>query len=195
MMYKMTFGGFIYLLICFFRSRIFYRNARLIRFPFDIRGKKNISWGKNFTTGRGCRMEVVSLSSMCSGINIGENFQMNDYCHIAALENITIGNNVLIASKVYISDCLHGKYDGEEQSDPYISPQLRKLSSKPVIIEDNVWIGDNVVILPGVTIGFGSIIAASAVVTKSVPEFSIAAGIPAKVIKKYDAIEKKWFKE
>lgn len=190
----MTFSGFLYLLICFLRSRVFYKNARLIRFPFDIRGEKNISWGKNFTTGRGCRMEAVSSSSECTVIKIGENFQMNDYCHIAAYNNVAIGNNVLIASKVYISDCLHGSYDGNDQSDPVTPPQLRPLSYKPVVIEDNVWIGDNAVILPGVTIGFGAIIAASAVVTKSVPEKTIAAGIPAKVIKRFDETTKKWIK-
>lgn len=62
-------------------------------------------------------------------------------------------------------------------------PQKRPITSKgPVIIGDNVWIGDKATILPGVTIGDGAVIAANAVVTENVPEFSVVAGIPAKVI-------------
>ncbi len=54
---------------------------------------------------------------------------------------------------------------------------------KPVVIEDDVWIGSRVIILPGVTIGKGSVIGASAVVTKSVPPYSVVAGNPAKIVK------------
>jgi acetyltransferase-like isoleucine patch superfamily enzyme len=64
--------------------------------------------------------------------------------------------------------------------------------SKPIIIEDNVWIGESVSILPGVRIGRGSVIGSNSVVTRSVPAYSIAAGCPAKTIKKYDRTSNAW---
>ena len=75
-----------------------------------------------------------------------------------------------------------------------MSTQDRKLSAKPVIIHDDVWIGEMVSILPGVEIGKGSIIGANSVVTKYIPDYSIAAGNPAKVIKQYNFNTKRWEK-
>jgi acetyltransferase-like isoleucine patch superfamily enzyme len=70
---------------------------------------------------------------------------------------------------------------------------MRKLTSdKSVIIEDNVWIGDMVSIMPGVKIGQGSIIGSNAIVTKNIPPFSIAVGVPAKVIKTFDREKSMW---
>jgi galactoside O-acetyltransferase len=70
----------------------------------------------------------------------------------------------------------------------HIEPQRRDLkpSAQPVIIEDDVWIGTRAVILPGVRIGYGSVIAAGSVVTKDVPPMTVVAGIPAKPIKKIE---------
>jgi lipopolysaccharide O-acetyltransferase len=69
------------------------------------------------------------------------------------------------------------------------------LYSSPVIIEENVWIGEYVSILPGVTIGRGSIIGSMSVVNKNIPAFCIAVGAPAKVIKRYNFTTNKWEKE
>lgn len=72
------------------------------------------------------------------------------------------------------------------------APKYRQLISKPVIIEKNVWIGEFVSILPGITIGEGSIIGSSAVVNKDIPPFCIAVGVPAKVIKRFDFQTNEW---
>lgn len=121
-------------------------------------------------------------------------FNASDFCHIGATHFIEIGNNVLFGSKVYVTDHGHGQYSGENKhSSPYEPPIKRCLdTNKTVIIGDNVWIGDNVAVLPGVHIGKGCIIGANAVVTKNIPEFCIAVGIPAKVIKKYDFEKEEW---
>ena len=123
----------------------------------------------------------------------GNDVQINDFVHIAAAQKVDVGNNVLIASKVFISDICLGDYsDSEKMSDPYEHPKDRKLSAKPVIIHDDVWIGEMVSVLPGVEIGRGAIIGANCVVTKSVPEYSIVAGNPAKIIKRFDFESMEW---
>nr|WP_321244016.1 DapH/DapD/GlmU-related protein [uncultured Psychroserpens sp.] len=183
-----------YLAYCLVRTKLIASNARLIRFPFKIRGRRHIKLGDNFTTGVGCRIDAFPLSEeegLC--ITIGKDVQINDYVHIASVSSVTIGDHVLMASKIYISDHDHGFYGQEGKHDsPMIPPNERKLSNSPVIIEDNVWIGQSVSILKGVKIGFGSIIGSNSVVTKEIPPHSIAVGIPAKVVKTYNFESKQW---
>jgi acetyltransferase-like isoleucine patch superfamily enzyme len=185
--------GFFKLIMNLMLSKLIVANSRLIRRPVYIRGKNKIKFGKGLTTGIGLRLDADSKSNRRC-IEIGDNVQMNDYVHIAAIESIKIGNNVLIASKVFITDHNHGSYNGAENSDPLVNPYDRKLYSSPVEIRDRVWIGEFVSVLPGVIIGEGSIIGTMSVVTKNVPSYSIAVGSPAKVIKKYNFKEKKWQK-
>ena len=99
-----------------------------------------------------------------------------------------------MGSRVLIIDNCHGKYTGDDQDSPHTPPNKRKLIAKPIKIENNVWVGENAVIQMGVTVGYGSIIAANSVVTKDVPPKSMVAGIPAKIIKVYDEEYEKWGK-
>jgi len=185
--------GLIELFINLLYTKLFYRKSRLIRKPFYIRGSKNINLGNQLTTGINCRIDAFTQTGN-KIINIGNNVQINDNVHIGAINNIKIGNNVLIASKVFISDHNHGSYTGAIQDTPNSSPIERKLRSKPIVIADNVWIGEFVSILQGVHIGEGSIIGTMSVVTKDIPAYSIAVGSPAKVIKKYSFDKKTWEK-
>jgi len=123
---------------------------------------------------------------------IGKNVQINDYVHIGAAESLIIEDNVLIASRVFITDHNHGSYSNFLQDTPYSIPIERRIVSLPTKIEENVWIGESATILPGVTIGKGSIIGANSVVTKNIPPNSIAVGIPAKVIKTFNDEYKIW---
>ena len=193
-MKKYGLSQIFYLSYCKFRTLFIFPNARIIRFPIDIRGKKFIQVSKGFTTGVGCRIEAYPKTDK-KVLLFGENFQMNDYVHITAMESVKIGDNVLLASKIYISDCLHGSYSGDENdSHPDSIPHDRPLSSKPVVIEDNVWLGEFVSVLPGVTIGKGSIVGANSVVSKNLPPYVIAVGTPAKPIKKFNFETNKWEK-
>ena len=184
--------GCLRLIVSVVYTKIAYPRARIIRLPFDIRNRKNIIIGRGFTTGFGCRIEAHPAVKGSKIIYFGENVQINDYVHIAAGEKITIGNNVLIASKVFISDLNHGSYKGDFQDSPLSTPNSRRLETKPIVIKDNVWLGEGVCVMSGVTIGFGCIVGASSVVTKNLPDYSIAIGAPAKVIKKYDFNKEKW---
>lgn len=111
----------------------------------------------------------------------GNNCSFGEDAHITAINSIRLGNNVLMGKKVLITDNAHGASSAELLD---IAPNLRPLVSKgPVVIDDNVWIGEKASIMPGVHIGKGTIIAANSVVTKDVPPYCVVGGVPAKVIK------------
>lgn len=186
------FFTFIYLLFSKVSTLLISPQSRLIRIPFFIRNKNNISFGKNLTTGVGCRIDAFVENAGETKIYFGDNVQINDYVHIASVEKVVIGNDVLIASKVFISDHNHGSYSGYIHSSPLTAPASRPIISSPVIIEDNVWIGEFVSVLPGVTIGKGAVIGANSVVTIDIPANSIAVGAPARVIKIFDFEISEW---
>lgn len=101
---------------------------------------------------------------------------------------VKVGNDVRLAQNVVLSGLNHN-YD---KIDSPIHAQ--GVSTKPIIIEDESWIGANVVVVPGVTIGKHSIVAAGSVVTKNVPEYSVVAGNPARILKQYDFESNTWKK-
>ncbi len=114
-------------------------------------------------------------------IIIGSNCSIGEYCHITAINKIVIGDGLLTGRFVYIGDNAHGGLSVKEAGIP---PALRHLTSKGEIrIGNNVWIGDKATILGGVIIGDNVVIAANAVILNNIPSNSVAAGIPAKVVK------------
>lgn len=193
MLKKYGFIGALKLIFSLVYTKLFYPQARLIRLPFDIRNRHRISIGKGFTTGFGCRIAAFPMDNAREfNIKIGENVQINDYVHIAAIDYLEIGDHVLMASKIFISDHNHGSYTLADSDHPGSIPALRKTPAKPVIIKDRVWIGESVCILSGVTIGEGSVIGALSVVTKDIPANSIAVGSPARVVKTFDFEQNVW---
>ncbi len=123
-------------------------------------------------------------------IDIGDRVSATGSLMIAAFESIVIENDVMFATNTYISDGAHG------YRNPKIPFKYQPIINiKPVRIEKGCWIGQNVVILPGVTIGEYSIIGANSVVTKSIPARSIAAGVPANIIKRWDDNYQDWISE
>ncbi|MBQ4013139.1 MAG: acyltransferase [Bacteroidales bacterium] len=113
-------------------------------------------------------------------ITIGDGSAIGSSSHITAVNRICIGKNVLTGKNVLITDNAHGLFSEESLAVP---PRKRSLVSKgPVVIEDNVWIGDKATVLPGVRIGAGSIVGANAVVTRDVPPHSLVVGNPGRII-------------
>mgnify|MGYP004446883025 FL=1 len=114
-------------------------------------------------------------------LTIGNGVNMGEYTHITCVERIEIGDNLLTGRFVIITDNSHG--DSKTAEELSIPPVHRPLMTKPVKIGNNVWIGDRVAILRGVTIGDGAVIASNAVVTKDVPAMAVVGGVPAKIIR------------
>lgn len=140
--------------------------------------------GENFTIRKGTWIGVYN-QHMSSSFNpkliIGDNVHINFNSHIACINEINIGDNTLIASRVLITDHYHGDTDIDSLE---IIPIKRELISPgKVIIGKNVLIGENVSILPNVVIGDNAVIGANSVVTKDIPPYGVYAGNPAKNLK------------
>lgn len=155
--------------------------------PDLIVGKQYISIGNNTVLGRHIQLTAWLINDSTPIISIGSNCQIGSYNHITAANSITIYDGVLTGKFVTITDNSHGRPGDEEDLD--VSAIKRKVYSKgPVVIEDNVWIGDKATILANVRIGRCSIVGANAVVTKDVPPYCIVGGNPARIIRKIKEI-------
>lgn len=187
--------GLVSLLKNWLLTRLLFPRARLVRFPINIRGKQFMKIGSGLTTGINVRLMAAAHYGSPAVLHIGRDVNINDSVHIGAIEQVVIGDHVLVGSRVFISDHNHGNYQGPHaESAPGIPPAYRPLSSRPVRIGNSVWLGEQVCILPGVSIGDGAIVGASSVVTHDVPPNSIAVGNPARVIRKFDASTQTWKK-
>ncbi|AUC74742.1 acyltransferase [Olleya sp. Bg11-27] len=110
-------------------------------------------------------------------LTLGENSFIGQFSVIGVNDSITIGENVMIAQSVSIRDTDHAFSNIDK-------PMLfQGITTAPVVIEDNVWLGHGVVVTKGVTIGSGAIVGANSVVTKDVPKMAIVGGVPARLIK------------
>ena len=172
------------------RTAMRFTNAKGVFFPTDLSslGEDCISIGEGTHIGEHC--VLTAWKTTCAGgdfhpeIVIGKNCDFGAWNHISATNSIRIGDNLLTGKWVTIIDNGHGETNMATLQQ---APLVRLVTSKgPIIIGNNVWIGDKATILPNVTIGDGAVIAANAVVTKDVPAYSVVAGIPAKVIKQVE---------
>lgn len=157
--------------------------------PLLIEGYSNISIGDRVVIGRKSWLASKSISlNVESKLIIGDGCIIGNFNHIYATDEVIIEKNVLTADKVYIADCSHCY---EDVKTPILKQPIKQLNK--VVIGEGSWIGENVCII-GASIGKGCVIGANSVVNKDIPEFSVAVGIPARVIKKYNFESQKWEK-
>lgn len=156
--------------------------AKIINLSHD---RNNIQIGKN-TYIRG----ELTVYPHAGKIKIGEYCYVGENTRIWSGASITIGNNVLISHNVDIHDCNDHPLNPIDRHEHYKKiitighPQkMVGLNEKPIVIKDNAWIGFDSIILKGVTIGEGAIVAAGSVVTKDVKPYTVVAGNPAKFVK------------
>ncbi|MCX6160787.1 MAG: acyltransferase [Ignavibacteriae bacterium] len=157
--------------------------------------------GKKALIRRRTRMDILPFNKF----SIGDNSTIEDFSTInngvgdviigsgtrigmsnVIIGPVTIGNNVILAQNIVLSGLNHGY---EDINTP---PRLQKVTVNPIVVEDDVWIGANALLAAGVNIGKHTVSAGGSVVTKSVPPFSVVAGNPAKLIKKYNFEINKW---
>lgn len=153
-------------------------------------GNKRISIGNRSHFGAncilGCWVHYGVINEFNPEIIIGNDCSFGDYCHISAINKITIGNGLLTGRFVYIGDNSHGGLSWEES---IIPPGKRKLKTKgEIFIGDNVWICDKATILGGVTIGNNVIVGANSVVTHDIPSNTIVGGVTSKEIRHLSAM-------
>ena len=140
--------------------------------PYTLKGLDKVIIGDGTTVERD-----VQLTAFGGAITIGNGCLIRRGAHITSVESITIGDGLLTGTNVLITDNSHGNADNLN-----LPPRERPVTGRgPVVIGKNVWLGNNVCVMPGVTIGDGAVIGANSIVTHDVPENSIAAGVPAKV--------------
>ncbi len=147
---------------------------------YTLIGGMYIHIGDNNIFEWGIQLSARKIGKEDPMIHIGSNCLIRACAHITAIKSICIGDNLLTGTNVLITDNLHGSTDSQNMALP---PRERQLASKGgVVIGNNVWLGNNVCVMPGVTIGDNAVIGANSVVTHDIPEFCVAAGIPAKVL-------------
>ena len=152
-----------------------------------INGSKNIIVGSRVYVGYNSWLAALPLTGEKECIlEIGNGTCIGNFNHIYATKKIIIGKNVLTADKVYISDNQHVY---EDINLPIMKQPIKQINI--VEIGDGTWLGENVCII-GVKIGKNCVIGANSVVTKDIPDYSVAVGSPAKIIKRYNFETKLW---
>ncbi|BDC53166.1 hypothetical protein F183_A54810 (plasmid) [Bryobacterales bacterium F-183] len=152
-----------------------------IVYPVRLAGVDRIAIGARVFIGSGSWLQALPDGANTEvALTIGDRVSMSGACVLSAARSVTLEAGVLLARNVYISDHIH-KYS---QIGVAISEQgLDKIA--PVRIREGAWLGQNVVVCPGVTIGRGSVIGANSVVTTDIEDYAVAVGAPARVVKRF----------
>lgn len=175
-----------------FRYRILFRkfgNKSQIISPLSLDGKENILVGNQVFVGYKTWLAALPLTGekRCV-LELQDRVIIGHFNHIYATKKIVLEKDVLTADRVYISDNLHG------YSDIHVPIKDQPIIQRgKVVIGEGSWLGENVCVL-GVTIGKHCVIGANSVVTKDIPDYCVAVGIPARIIKRYDFGSKIWRK-
>jgi acetyltransferase-like isoleucine patch superfamily enzyme len=148
--------------------------------PIRLAGEGSISIGSDVWVGPGSWLQSLSPGSGVA-LAIGDGTSIAGNVTISAVRSIRLGKKVLLARGVYISDHSH-RYD--DTSCAILDQGIDRM--EPVEIGDGAWLAENVVVCPGVRIGRGAVVGANAVVTEDVPDFSLAVGAPARVVRRFD---------
>jgi acetyltransferase-like isoleucine patch superfamily enzyme len=156
--------------------------------PFQINGASFIKIGEKVHVHTNSWLLALKNSSTKPDININDGVYIGRFAHIVSTNNINIEKNVLISDKVYISDNVHNYKNIQK---PIKEQEI--LNINKVNIGKNSWLGENVCVI-GASVGKHCVVGANSVVLSDIPDYSIAVGTPAKVIKKYCPNENIWKK-
>jgi acetyltransferase-like isoleucine patch superfamily enzyme len=157
--------------------------------PFRLLGLKQIILGEGVQIERDCWIQTIpdDKGDNEAKLVIGPHAGIGMGASISAASKVVIGEDVLLARNVYISDHAHAF---EDITVPIMHQGINRIA--PVSIGRGTWLGQNVVVLPGVAIGEHCVIGANSVVNSSIPDFSVAVGVPARVVKRYNRDTAAW---
>ncbi len=161
------------------------RGAFLVK-PFRIDGGKGITIGDGAFFQRGVWLYCCGIDGIKASLSVGKGCVFGYNNHITSVREVIIGDHVLTANGVYISDNLH---EYENINTPIMCQPVR--FKRPVMIGSGAWIGENVSII-GANVGCNSVIGANSVVTRDIPDYCVAIGAPAVVIRQFDLELQKW---
>lgn len=155
----------------------------VLMLPVRVAGEQRISIGDDVFIGSGSWLQTLRDERHTAiAISVGNGSSIAGACVISAVEEVILEEEVLLARNVYISDHMHRHTDTRT---PILHQGLDRI--QPVRVKKGAWLGQNVVVCPGVTIGTGAVIGANSVVTRDIPDFAVAVGAPARVVKTYSA--------
>lgn len=161
--------------------------SRLVKAKID--GYKNIFIGSKVFINDQIWLACLPLTGNKNcRLNIGDGTYIGRFCHLYATSKIEIGTKVLIADRVYITDNLHEFSDVKV---PVIDQGVRQTNE--VTIGDGAWLGENVSVI-GASVGKQSVVGANSVVTKNIPDYCVAVGSPARIIKRFSFEKQEWVK-
>ncbi len=150
----------------------------------DALSREGVRLGDHVSIGKFTIIEATGvITNLGVGFEIGADSNLGDYNYVGAAGGVRIGRNVLIGQRV----SFHSENHVFDRTDIPIKAQ--GVTRRGIVVEDDCWLGAGVIVLDGVTIGRGSVIAAGSVVTRSIPPFSVAAGVPARVLRRRDERE------
>lgn len=177
-------------------GRVLGWDAAYVPFGSRVIGQEFITVGAGFEAFGPVWIEAIEEFAgdrFTPSIQIGARFAASRNLHISAAYEISIGNDCLFGSQVFVGDNVHGSFRRPGlQFGPATPPQQRPLTGESVTIGDRVWLGDNVVVLPGATIGNGAVVGANSVVSGDVPAETVVAGAPVRVIRQWDDAHGEW---
>jgi acetyltransferase-like isoleucine patch superfamily enzyme len=151
--------------------------------PIRLENQGRIAIGRNVFVGPGSCLLTHPEGGDEVALEIGDGVNIAGTCVISAVSHVRLGRSVLLARNVYIAD--HG-HAFEDLGRPVLDQGVTDV--RPVEIGDGAWLGQNVVVCPGVRIGRGAVIGANAVVREDVPDHSVAVGVPARVVREFGRV-------
>lgn len=152
--------------------------------PVRLVGEERIAIGDDVYVGAGSWLQTLEGPGHEGKLVVGDGTSIAGSCVLSAAKSVRLGRKVLLARNVYVSDHIHA-YDDPREA--VLDQGLTRL--EPVEIGDGAWLGQNVVVCPGVTIGAGAVVGANSVVLEDVPPQSLAVGAPATVVRRPEEIE------
>ncbi len=167
--------------VCIGGSFATFGRGTVIEPPLRLVGEGRIALGNDVYVGANSWLQTLPPGDGVA-IEIGDGTSIAGNCVISAAERVQLGRRVLVARGVYVSDHIHAYADTARA---VLDQGIAKV--EPVHIGDGAWLGENVVVGPGVTIGRGAVVGGNAVVVDDVPEFSLAVGVPARVVARFGA--------